>query len=247
MYNQDILINIINELKGNYPSLNEFAKQADVNAGYISKILNKRTLNPPTPTILEKLSNTSILHKDEFYSKMMSACGYLNDTLSNETIEFAKNKSNSISLDEKKKNLLDYINKNNIESLFAVPLYKEIEKDLETSEENIEGYIPLNPHMYNMKSPDDYFYLRMYDDSMNKKYQEGDYILMKKCSNIQTDTIALIILDNTTLIRKITTQGDLLLLEPLSYNTIKYKTQACPKEKVKILGTVIGYIGYEKN
>ena len=107
MYNQDILINIITELKSNYPSLNEFAKKADVNAGYISKILNKRTINPPTPNILEKLSNTSILHKDEYYSKMMSACGYLNDTLSNETIEIAKNKSNSTSLDEKKKKLLD--------------------------------------------------------------------------------------------------------------------------------------------
>ncbi len=247
MYNQDILINIITELKSNYPSLNEFAKKADVNAGYISKILNKRTINPPTPNILEKLSNTSILHKDEYYSKMMSACGYLNDTLSNETIEIAKNKSNSTSLDEKKKKLLEYISKNNIENLFAVPLYKKIEKNLDASEEYIEGYIPLNPHMYNMKSPDDYFYFRMYDDSMDNKYQEGDYILMKKSSNIKNDTIALVILDNTTLIRQITAQGDLLLLEPLSYNTSKYKTQACPKESVKILGTVIGYIGYERS
>lgn len=247
MYNQDILINIINELKSNYPSLNEFAKKADVNAGYISKILNKRTINPPTPNILEKLSNTSILHKDEYYSKMMSACGYLNNTLSREKIEIAKSKSNLTSIDEKKRKLLDYINKNNIESLFAVPLYRKIEKDLETSEGNIEGYIPLNPHMYNMKNPDDYFYLRMYDDSMDKKYQEGDYILMKKSSVTKNDTIALVILDNTLLIRQITLQGDLLLLEPLSSNTTKYKTQACPREKVKILGTVIGYIGYENN
>lgn len=246
MYNQDILINIITELKSNYPSLNEFAKKADVNAGYISKILNKRTTNPPTPSILEKLSNTSILHKDEYYSKMMSACGYLNDTVSNVEIEIAKNKSNSISIDEKKKKLLEYISKNNIENLFAVPLYKKIEKNLDASEEYIEGYIPLNPHMYNMKSPDDYFYFRMYDDSMDKKYQEGDYILMKKSPIIKNDIISLIVLDNTTLIRKITTQGDLLLLEPLSSNTTKYKTQACPKEKITVLGTVIGYTGYEK-
>ena len=70
---------------------------------------------------------------------------------------------------------------------------------------------------------------------------------MKKSANIKNDTIALIILDNTTLIRKVNLQGNLLLLEPLSSNTTKYKTQACPKENVKILGTVIGYIGYEKN
>lgn len=247
MYNQDILINIITELKSNYPSLNEFAKKSEVNAGYISKILNKRTTNPPTPSILEKLSNTSILHKDEYYSKMMSACGYLNDTVSNEEIEIAKNKSNLTSIDEKKKKLLEYISKNNIESLFAVPLYRKIEKSLDASEEYIEGYIPLNPHMYNMKNPDDYFYFRMYDDSMDKKYQEGDYILMKKSSAIKNDTIALVILDNTLLIRQITLQGDLLLLEPLSSNTTRYKTQACSKEKVKIVGIVIGYTGYENN
>lgn len=247
MYSQDILITIITELKKNYSSLNEFAKKAGVNAGYISKILNKRTTNPPTPNILEKLSNTSILNKDEYYSKMMTACGYLNDTVSNEEIQIAKNKSNSTSIDEKKKKLLEYISKNNIESLFAVPLYKKIEKSLDASEKYIEGYIPLNPHMYNMKNPDDYFYFRMYDDSMNKKYQEGDYVLMKKSSTIKKDTITLLILDNNILIRKVTIQDNLLLLEPLSLNTTKYKTQVCQKEQVKIIGTVIGYIGYENN
>lgn len=104
MYNQDVLIGIIIELKKNYNSLNEFAKAAGVNAGYLSKIINKRTLNAPTPNILEKLSNTSILHKDEYYSKMMNACGYINNTLSNENMKIAKEKSNLMSLDEKRKN-----------------------------------------------------------------------------------------------------------------------------------------------
>lgn len=156
-------------------------------------------------------------------------------------------KTKNLPLEEKRKKLLDFMNENNIENLFAIPLYNKIEQNLQYSERYIEGYIPLNPSMYNMKNPDDYFYFRMYDDSMDNKYQEGDYILMKKSSNIKNDTIALVILDNTTLIRQITAQGDLLLLEPLSSNTTKYKTQACPKESVKILGTVIGYIGYERS
>ena len=139
------------------------------------------------------------------------------------------------------------MNENNIENLFAIPLYNKIEQNLQYSERYIEGYIPLNPSMYNMKNPNEYFYFKMPDDSMDNKYQEGDYILMKKSSNIKNDTIALLVLDNTILIRQITAQGDLLLLEPLSYNTSKYKTQACPKESVKILGRVIGYIGYERS
>ena len=247
MYNQDVLIGIIIELKNNYNSLNEFAKIAGVNAGYLSKILNKRTLNAPTPNILEKLSNTSILHKDEYYSRMMNACGYINNTLSNENIKIAKEESNLMSLHEKKEKLLDYMNKNNIENLFAIPLYNIVKSSLNDSQEYIEGYIPVNPHMYNMKNPDEYFYLKISDDSMDKKYQEGDYILMKKSSTIKNDTIALLVLDNNTIIRKITLQGNLVLLEPLSNNANKYKMKACEKSEIKILGTVIGYIGYERS
>lgn len=247
MYNQDVLISIIIELKNNYNSLNEFAKIAGVNAGYLSKILNKRTLNAPTPNILEKLSNTSILHKDEYYSRMMNACGYINNTLSNENIKIAKEESNLMSLDEKKEKLLDYMNKNNIENLFAIPLYNIVKSSLNDSQEYIEGYIPVNPHMYNMKNPDEYFYLKISDDSMDKKYQEGDYILMKKSSTIKNDTIALLVLDNNTIIRKITLQGNLVLLEPLSNNANKYKMKACEKSEIKILGIVIGYIGYERS
>lgn len=246
MYNQDILIAIITELKNNYPSLNEFAKVAGVNAGYLSKILNKRTLNAPTPNILEKLSNTSILHKDEYYSRMMNACGYINNTLSNENIEIAKEKSSSMSLDEKKQKMLDYMNKNNIENLFAIPLYNMVKSSLNDSKEYIEGYIPVNPHMYNMKNAEEYFYLKMLDDSMDKKYKEGDYILMKKSSKIKNDTIALLFVDNITIIRKITSQENFVLLEPLSNNS-KYKTKVCEKSKVKILGIAIGYIGYERS
>lgn len=156
-------------------------------------------------------------------------------------------KTKNLPLEEKRKKLLDFMNENNIENLFAIPLYNKIEQNLQYSERYIEGYIPLNPSMYNMKNPDDYFYFRMYDDSMNKKYQEGDYVLMKKSSTIKKDTITLLILDNNILIRKVTIQDNLLLLEPLSLNTTKYKTQVCQKEQVKIIGTVIGYIGYENN
>ena len=159
-----------------------------------------------------------------------------------------RNKSNALTLEEKKKKMLDYMNKYNIESLSPIPVYSRInEKGFKLVDKYIDEYITIDTKLYNIDSPQNFFYVKIADDSMNKKYQEGDYILMKKSSNIKNDTIALVILDSTTLIRQITAQGDLLLLEPLSYNTSKYKTQACPKESVKILGRVIGYIGYERS
>ena len=159
-----------------------------------------------------------------------------------------RNQSNTLTLEEKKEKMLDYMNKYDIESLSPIPVYSRInEKGFKLVDKYIDEYITIDTKLYNIDSPQNFFYVKIADDSINKKYQKGDYILMKKSSNIKNDTIALIILDNTTLIRKVNLQGNLLLLEPLSSNTTKYKTQACPKENVKILGTVIGYIGYEKN
>lgn len=158
------------------------------------------------------------------------------------------NDSNNLSLDEKKSLMLDYMNKYNIDSLFPIPVYSEIKEDIfSTGDKYITNYIPVNPELYNMDSPKKYFYIKISDDSMDKKYKKGDYILMKKTSSIKSDSISLVIVDNVALIRKITSQGDLVLLEPLSHNNTQYKTQACPKENVKVLGTVIGHIGYERS
>lgn len=119
-----------------------------------------------------------------------------------------RNKSNALTLEEKKKKMLDYMNKYNIESLSPIPVYSRInEKGFKLVDKYIDEYITIDTKLYNIDSPQNFFYVKIADDSMNKKYQEGDYILMKKSSNIKNDTIALIILDNITLIRKITLQG----------------------------------------
>lgn len=162
--------------------------------------------------------------------------------------ESIKNNSNTLSLNEKKEKLINYMNKYNVESLSPIPVYSRInEKSFKLIDKYIDEYITLDTKLYNIDSPTNFFYIKISDDSMNQKYQNGDYILMKKISDIINDSIALIVVDNKSLIRKITLQEDnLVLLEPLSNNT-KYKTKACEKEKVKILGTVIGHIGYERS
>lgn len=162
--------------------------------------------------------------------------------------ESIKNNSNNMSLNEKKEKMLDYMDKFNVESLSPIPVYSKIhEKNFKLTEKYIDEYITIDTKLYNIDSPKNFFYIKIADDSMNQKYNKGDYILMKKSSIIKTDTIALVSINNNKIIRKITPQGDLVLLEPLSYNTAKYKTQACQKDKIKVLGTVIGHIGYERS
>lgn len=161
--------------------------------------------------------------------------------------ESIKNNSNKLSLDEKKEKMLNYMDKYNLDSLSPIPVYSKInEKGFKLNENYIDEYITLDTKLYNIDSPKNFFYVKVADDSINQKYQKGDYILMKKTSDIKNDTITLLVADNKTIIRKITCQDSLILLESLSNND-KYKTQAISKDKIKILGTVIGHIGYERS
>ena len=58
MYNQDKFIEILKKCQENI-SLNEFARISEVDAGYLSRIINKKKKNPPSPGILKKLADAS--------------------------------------------------------------------------------------------------------------------------------------------------------------------------------------------
>ena len=149
-------------------------------------------------------------------------------------------------LDNKKNMLLDYMNQCNIDSMFPLPVYSIGNTNMSLlGNENITNYIPVNPKIYSMDDPSNYFYIKLWDESMDKKYKKGDYILIKKSSELQKDSIALVIIDNIPFIRKITIQDSLVLLEPMS-NNLEFKTQVKASSDIKILGYVIGYMGYEK-
>lgn len=74
MYNQNKLINIIKKCQGQY-SLNEFSKISNVDSAYLSRILNKKRTNPPSPKILEKIAKAS--NGITSYLELMEVCGYI--------------------------------------------------------------------------------------------------------------------------------------------------------------------------
>lgn len=59
--------------ESHFKSIREFAKEADVGHSYLSKILNGKRENPPSPEILEKLAEA--LNID--YNILMQKAGYL--------------------------------------------------------------------------------------------------------------------------------------------------------------------------
>lgn len=86
MYDLDLLIDLIKAAKG-YRSLNQFAKECAVDAGNISRLLNKKSSQPPRPGTLKKIADHA--HNNVTYDKLMMAAGYINIDDAEENSDFS--------------------------------------------------------------------------------------------------------------------------------------------------------------
>ena len=89
-----------------------------------------------------------------------------------------------------------------------------------------------------------YFYLTVTGDSMNRKFNDGDIVLVQQQSDLENDEIGVFLIDDEATVKKYKTQNDLIILEPMSNNPIHTVQIYNPKEKsIKIIGKVISYQG----
>lgn len=112
--------------------------------------------------------------------------------------------------------------------------------------ENIEDNVPA-PVPANMISSDrEYFFLKVVGDSMNRKYQDGSLVFVQKQDILEDDCIGVIMIDDEATIKKYRKEGNLVILEPMSYNPI-HKTQIYDirKKNIKIIGKVLLSVSYE--
>ena len=65
---------ILQKIINNYNSLNEFAKQIEISSAYISKLINLKYKNLPSPKILQKIAEGS--KGLTTYNELMQICGY---------------------------------------------------------------------------------------------------------------------------------------------------------------------------
>ena len=114
---------ILQIMSNSYGSINKMAKKTGVTASYISKLIRLKYSSPPSPEILQKLSDNSITLTS--YDNLMYICGYSNETktnVNNNSINFNFIKYNNLNKTGQKK-VNDYIN-----DLIATNKYnKEIE------------------------------------------------------------------------------------------------------------------------
>lgn len=111
------------------------------------------------------------------------------------------------------------------------------------AEEQLEGYM-MAPEIA-IKDGIEYFYLRVQGDSMNTKFNDGDLVLIQKQDTLENGEIGAIRVNGfDATVKRFKTQGDLIILEPMSTNPIHTVQIYNPKEvDIKIIGKVIWYMG----
>ena len=115
------------------------------------------------------------------------------------------------------------------------------------AQENIEGYLPVDPNIYGLTSTDDLFYLLVSGQSMNMKVKNGDYALIHKQDYAEDGDIVVAIVngdDEATLKRYKKLNDQFVLLEPMSTDpSIEAITVDLKNTNFKIIGKAIGQFG----
>lgn len=79
MFDKEKFSNTLKKINDTYDTMSDFAKKACFDRTYISKYINMKLDNPPTPKILEKISDSS--HGIVSYYDLLIICGYLSENV----------------------------------------------------------------------------------------------------------------------------------------------------------------------
>lgn len=217
---------ILIKIKNNYGSINKMAEATGVTSAYISKLIRLMYQKAPSPEILKKISDNS--QGIVSYYELLIVCGYIDKNhCSDDSTEFIKSNINGDS------NVLF-----NIPIISRVSLGNSIIED-----EYLEGYLPLDPNIYDMKIPDDYFYLKITDESINLKVHNGDYILIHKQNFAENNDIVVSIVDGSNVVIRMYKKidGETVILEAIS--TYDISPILVNSNSLRIVGKAIGQFG----
>ena len=87
MFNIDLFSKTLQDILKNFESITELSEKSGVNRTYLSKYINKKLDTPPSPKILEKISDIT---NNASYYDLLIICGYLDQE------EYSKISSDSI-------------------------------------------------------------------------------------------------------------------------------------------------------
>lgn len=127
-------------------------------------------------------------------------------------------------------------------NLYMCPVYGRISAGQPNwAEECIEGRIPIDPELMNIINPEECYFLKINGESMNKVIKNGAFALIRKTDWVENGEIAVVLVNGfDATLKKITKQGNLVILEPMSTDP-SFTTQVYDKNtEIKVIGKYIG-------
>lgn len=220
-------------------SLRQVDLYSGVSNSYLSMLENgKRKI--PSPDVLKKLAEA---YKVD-YNQLMEKAGYIDRGVVYAPTYFeSPDVGDRVVCEglasyskEELENFRVITSKNNLVKIPILGVIRAGEPIL--AEENIIGYEYEDKKELN---GDEYFYLRVTGDSMNKsRIQEGDLVLVRRQSDVDSGDIAVVLVgDEEATLKKIMKVDGVIVLQPDSYNPIHKPRIISKDENIRILGKVI--------
>lgn len=128
-----------------------------------------------------------------------------------------------------------------------LPVYGQISAGVPNwAVENIEGHLPVDIELMKIDNLQDYFFLHVKGESMNKIVKNDAFALIHKQDTVENGEIAVVLVNGyDATLKKFTKQNDLIILEPQSTDS-NFQTQVYDKKtNIKILGKYIGKMELE--
>ena len=150
-------------------------------------------------------------------------------------------------------NALQQLNKklivtNEPSHFYMLPLYGEISAGLPNwADECMEGKLPIDPNLMNILNPEEYYFLRVNGESMNKIVKNGAFALIHKQDYVDNGEIAVVLVDgeNATL-KHFSKKGNIIVLTPDSDDET-FEQQIYTKDTpVKVIGKYVGKMEINK-
>lgn len=131
------------------------------------------------------------------------------------------------------------------DKLFLIPIVGKVAAGQPIlTDENIEGYLPIDPLMYNLTSPNGFFFLQIQGESMNKLIKNGSFALIKKQDYAEDGDVIVAIVngDNEATVKRYKQLNkQFVMLEPVSEDSsFQPITIDLKNTKFSIIGKVIG-------
>ena len=239
MFNKEKFSEILKKIYNTFDNQRDFADATGVNRGYLSRYMNMKISNPPSPKILINIANAS--KGITTYDELMKICGYINIG------GFSDINLNSNEMNILTKMLLDYkefLNKEHSYERFDD--YKYVSSLPKDSREKIiiafrrnSLDLILNTHKNNEEN--DYFEFASEDDAMFPLLDVGDIALVYKQDYIEDSATYLINIDNHNTIRKfkLSTDKTYYILSAMNGYYKDIQLNISDLNKIKILGKVI--------